>query len=79
LVRDDFMLQSNAWQRQNRSQPRQLNIERNHPLEESVLHRSISLPGNSSLPVSFGCRFVVESRGDVSRHFALSDWDVEPT
>lgn len=37
----------------------------------------VSLPGNSALPVAFGRRFVVESRGEGVRRFPLSDWDIE--
>ena len=39
----------------------------------------VSLPGNSAIPVAFGRRFVVESRGGSGfmYRYALGDWDME--
>ncbi|HJU40826.1 MAG TPA: hypothetical protein VJ724_14745, partial [Tahibacter sp.] len=36
-----------------------------------------SLPGNNALPVAFGRRFAIESRGEGAKRFLLGDWDID--
>lgn len=37
----------------------------------------VSLPGNNALPVAFGRRFSIESRGEGATRFLLGDWDID--
>ena len=37
----------------------------------------VSLPGNNTLPVTFGRRFAIESRGEGALRFLLADWDID--
>ncbi|HVJ61793.1 MAG TPA: RHS repeat-associated core domain-containing protein, partial [Tahibacter sp.] len=37
----------------------------------------VTLPGNNALPVAFGRRFAIESRGEGATRFLLGDWDID--